>query len=187
MLELYWVYQDYLGLMAFIEKILKELIPGRWEKMTFAEARKTLAKKDWRDVAADDLEGFYKKEVRPKIQEPTLLIDYPESIMQLAKLKKEDSALTESFQLLVEGAEVVKGFSELNDPIFQRRQMECQNQSYRAGDEESSRLDEDFLEALEYGMPPAAGLGIGIDRLVMLLTNSKNIREVVLFPTLKPK
>ena len=187
MLELYWVYQDYLGLMAFIEKILKELIPGRWEKMTFAEACKTLAKKDWRDVAADDLEGFYKKEVRPKIQEPTLLIDYPESIMQLAKLKKEDSALTESFQLLVEGAEVVKGFSELNDPIFQRRQMECQDQSYRAGDEESSRLDEDFLEALEYGMPPAAGLGIGIDRLVMLLTNSKNIREVVLFPTLKPK
>lgn len=187
MLELYWAYQDYRGLMEFVEKMLKEWLPGPWKKITFAEAIKSIGKKDWKNIPGEELDIFYKKEVRPKIQEPTLVIDYPESIMQLAKPKAEDPTLTESFQLLVQGTELVKGFSELNDPIFQREQMERQEELYRAGDKEATRLDEDFLEALEYGMPPAAGLGIGIDRLVMLATDTKNVREVVLFPTLRPK
>lgn len=187
MLELYWTYQNYNGLMEFVEKILKKWIPGPWEKITFAEAVKKSAKKDWQDIPKDELDLFYKKEVRPKIQEPTLVVDYPESIMQLAKLKTEDPTLTESFQLLVQGTELIKGFSELNDPILQRKQMERQDALHRAGDEEATRLDEDFIEALEYGMPPAAGLGIGIDRLVMLATNTKNVREVVLFPALRSK
>lgn len=187
MLELYWVYQDYRGLMVFLEKMLKEWLPGPWKKVTFAEAIKSIGKKDWKNIPGEELDIFYKKEVRSKIQEPTLVIDYPESIMQLAKPKAEDPTLTESFQLLVQGTELVKGFSELNDPIFQRRQMERQEELYRAGDKEATRLDEDFLEALEYGMPPSAGLGIGIDRLVMLATGTKNVREAVLFPTLRPK
>lgn len=187
MLELYWAYQDYKGLMVFAEKMLKKWIPGPWETMTFAEAVKKLAGKDWRSIPKDDLEVFYKKELRPKIQKPTFIIDYPESIMQLAKIKSDAPDLTESFQLLVQGTELVKGFSELNDPIFQRQQMERQDALYRSGDEEATRLDEDFLEALEYGMPPAAGLGIGIDRLAMLATDTKNVKEVVLFPTMRSR
>ncbi|MDP3762750.1 MAG: amino acid--tRNA ligase-related protein [bacterium] len=174
MLELYWAYQDYKGLMIFVEKLLKKWLPGRWRTLTFSE------------IITNPTEENY-KEIRGKIKEPTFIIDYPETLMPLAKLKPKNPELTESFQLIVDGVEIVKGFSELNDPIFQRAQMERQEEEHRQGNEEASRLDNDFLEALEYGMPPAAGLGIGIDRLAMLLTETKNIREVILFPTLRPK
>ena len=171
MLELYWAYQDYRGLMVFVKKLLKKWIPGKWRTITFTEA-----------VGTRPL-----KETLEKIKEPTFIVEYPESLMPLAKLKPENPEVTESFQLIVNGVEIVKGFSELNDPLFQREQMRRQEAEYRKGNEESSRLDEDFLEALEYGMPPAAGLGLGIDRLAMLLTETKNIREVIFFPTLRPK
>ncbi|PJB98980.1 MAG: lysine--tRNA ligase, partial [Candidatus Nealsonbacteria bacterium CG_4_9_14_0_8_um_filter_36_17] len=104
-----------------------------------------------------------------------------------AKPVEDNPDLTERFQLIVDGMEIVNGFSELNDPIDQRQRMEEQERKYRSGNQEASRLDEDFLEALEYGMPPAAGWGIGIDRLVALVTKSHNIKEVIAFPTLKPK
>ncbi|MEK7609144.1 MAG: amino acid--tRNA ligase-related protein, partial [Patescibacteria group bacterium] len=112
---------------------------------------------------------------------------YPESIMPLAKLKEDDPKLTESFQLIVQGTEVAKGFSEMNDPLIQRDQMIHQEEKYRAGSKEASRLDEDFLEALEYGLPPAAGLGIGLDRLSALVGGHNNIRDVILFPFMRPK
>lgn len=197
MLEMYWAYQDYEGLMEFAEKLLKKFIPAsakasagnpsKWERITFAEIFKKLSGKDYKKVPADKLEETFKKEVRPKIIEPTLVIEYPESMIALAKLKKDDPSLTESFQLIVNGVEIIKGFSELNDPVFQRAQMEQQDKEHRAGDPEAFRLDEDFLEALEYGMPPAAGLGLGIDRLAALVTKSHSVKEIIAFPTLRPK
>ncbi len=187
MLELYWAYQDYRGLMKFIEELLGRYIKRPWKQITFTNSCQKYGGKNYKDLNKRDLDEFYKHEVRPKIKEPTLVIDYPEAIMPLAKHKEGNSDLTESFQLIVNGAEVVKGFSEMNDPLAQRKQMEEQEKNYRAGEEEATRLDEDFLEALEYGMPPAAGLGIGIDRLAALVTNTHAVKEIIAFPTLKPK
>lgn len=187
MLELYWAYQDYAGLMRFVEKLLKKYIPGRWEKEEFTDACRKYGKQDYRKIAPDKLDDFFKHEVRPKLGKPTLILHYPESVMPLAKTKESDPSLTESFQLIVNGAEIVKGFSEMNDPILQRAQMELQEKKYRAGDKEASRLDKDFLEALEYGLPPAAGLGIGLDRLAALATKAHSVKEVIIFPTLRPK
>jgi lysyl-tRNA synthetase, class II len=203
-LELYWAYQDYKGLMKSLKKWMHNLVDmmgieainysgqtvnlrDKWETVSFEELFKKYSGKDFRDVPAEDLDEIFKKEVRPNIIRPTYVIDYPESIMPLAKLKKEDPMLTESFQLIINGAEIVKAFSEMNDPIIQREQMERQEKEFRKGNEEASRLDEDFLETLEYGMPPAAGLGIGIDRLAALLTNTHSIKDIIVFPTLRPK
>jgi len=187
MLELYWAYQDYGGLMKFTEKLLKKFIPGKWEKVKFADAFKKFAGKPYESIDPKILDEVFKKEVRPKIIKPTLVTDYPETLIALAKLHPDNPKLTESFQLIVDGAEIVKGFSEMNNPVVQRAQMEQQEAALRAGDEEASRVDEDFLEALEYGMPPAAGLGIGIDRLVALATKAHSVKEVIIFPTLRPR
>lgn len=129
----------------------------------------------------------YKKVCRPYLIQPTFVVNHPLEISPLAKKRDRSQTEVRRFQLIVAGMEVMNGFAELNDPIDQRERLEIQEKERGGGEEEAMRFDEDFIEALEYGMPPAAGLGIGIDRLVMLLTGMKNIREVVLFPTLKPK
>lgn len=187
MLELYWAYQNWEGLMKFIEKILKKFISGKWEKITFGKAIKKYSGKDFKKIKENDLDEIFKREVRPKIIKPTFVTHYPKSISPLAKSCADNPELTERFQLIVDGTEIINGFSELNDPVEQRKRMEEQEKMYRAGDKEASRFDEDFLEALEYGMPPAAGLGIGIDRLAALITKSHNIKEVIIFPTLRSK
>ena len=187
MLELYWAYQDYEGLMKFSEKMLKKIIPGTYHRITYAKAFKKYAGKDLSEIKPQDIDEVFKKEVRPKIIQPTFLVEYPKVISPLAKSLRNEPTLTERFQLIVAGMEVVNGFSELNDPVDQRERMELQEKEYRAGNPEASRLDEDFLEALEYGMPPAAGLGIGIDRLVVLATKSHALKDVILFPTMRPK
>ena len=133
------------------------------------------------------LDAIYKKVCRPKLIQPTFLIDFPVNYLPLAKRKENDKNLVDAFQLIIGGVEIVKAFSELNDPIDQRERFLAQEQNRLEGDKEAQNLDEDFLEALEYGMPPAGGVGIGIDRLVMLLTDTHNIKEVIYFPTLKPK
>lgn len=133
------------------------------------------------------MDNIYKKYCRPKLIQPTFIIDYPADMLPLAKRKSDNPELVDAFQLVIGGTEMVKAFSELNDPLDQRERFEAQEKNKKMGDGEAQRLDEDFLEAMEYGMPPAAGVGIGIDRLVMLLTNTHNIRDVILFPTLKPK
>jgi len=187
MLELYWAYQDWQGLMKFIEKILKKYIPGKWQKLTFKEAIKKYAKKDLKNIAIGDLDEVFKSEVRPKLIKPTFVTHYPKSISPLAKSLEENPEFTERFQFIVDGMEVVNGFSELNNPLEQRERMEGQEKMYRAGDLEESRLDEDFLTALEHGMPPSAGVGIGIDRLTAYIAKAGNIKEIIIFPTLKPK
>ena len=187
MLELYWAYQDYRGLMKFTKKMLKKWIPGQWQVKDFSRVFKEKTGKKYTEVDPAELDDFYKKEVRSKIEGPMFLVHYPESIMPLAKLKEDDPKLTESFQLIVKGVEVVKGFSEMNDPLIQRQQMERQEESFRGGNKAMSRLDEDFLEALEYGMPPAAGWGIGLDRLAAMIGGENNIRDVILFPFMRPR
>ncbi len=144
------------------------------------------------DIGAYESKGkiadeIYKKVCRPHIMEPTFVVNHPAEISPLAKLRNKSGGEVRRFQLIVGGLEMVNGFAELNDPRDQRKRFQGQLAERVKGDSEAHQLDEDFIEALEYGMPPAAGIGIGIDRMVMLLTDSKNIKEVILFPTMKLK
>ena len=133
------------------------------------------------------LDNIYKKVCRPKIIQPTFITEYPVEYLPLAKRAEKNPAFADAFQVVIAGVEIVKGFSELNDPIDQRERFKKEDEQARAGDEEAQTSDEGFLEALEYGMPPTAGVGMSIDRLAMLLTNTHNIRDIILFPTMRPK
>jgi lysyl-tRNA synthetase class 2 len=133
------------------------------------------------------IDQLYKKLVRPKLVQPSFLIDHPLDLSPLAKKREDNKTKTQRFQVLVAGAEVGNGFSELNDPIDQRERFEIQMKLREGGDTEAQMMDNDFVEALEYGMPPTAGFGVGIDRLFMVLANQKSIRDVVFFPIMKPK
>jgi lysyl-tRNA synthetase class 2 len=188
----------------------KEIDMNRWERLTMAEAVKKYAGADyyaWEsdeaaraeakrlhvEVPADATRGtvlveLFDAYVEDKLIQPTFIYDYPVENSPLAKRKPEDPAFTERFEYFINCTEFGNAFSELNDPIDQRDRFERQVAKKKAEEPNSNaEVDYDYVTALEYGMPPTGGLGFGVDRLVMLLTDSASIRDVLLFPTMKPE
>jgi lysyl-tRNA synthetase class 2 len=133
------------------------------------------------------IDEIFGEKVEHLLIQPTFIMDYPISMSPLTKKHRDNPELTERFELIINGKEIANCYSELNDPIDQRERFEEQVKLMERGDDEAMFIDEDFLTALEYGMPPTAGIGIGIDRLVMLLTNNTSIQEVLFFPQMRPE
>src|SRR5258708_10159887 len=129
----------------------------------------------------------FERKIEPTLIQPVIIYDYPVEVSPLSKHKASDPAFVERFEIYAAGMEIGNAYTELNDPQEQRRRFDMQLEARAAGDEEAHQMDEDYVRALSYGMPPTGGEGIGIDRLTMLLTNSKSIRDVILFPLLRPE
>ncbi len=191
------------------QEVEVDLTPGRWQRLSFYEAlekvgghtpefytdfeavKRYVCERGEKILSSDRLGKLQSKlfelDVEHKLIQPTFVYHYPTDVSPLSRRNADNPELTDRFELFVTGRELSNAFSELNDPVDQRLRFEAQVREKEAGDDEACSMDEDYLRALEYGMPPAAGQGIGIDRLVMLLTDSASIREVLFFPLLKPE
>ncbi|MDR0486466.1 MAG: lysine--tRNA ligase, partial [Elusimicrobiota bacterium] len=215
MLELYRAYSDYNDMADITEKLIKaaaaavgaqielnfkrEKLFDLIEKFTGLQLLPLLESGKMRDAVKDlnldlpkdatdkkILEQVIDEKVLPNLQEPTFIMDYPAIYSPLSKIKFDKPEIAERFELYMNGMEIANAYSELNDPQLQQKKLIKQMEEKAKGDGEAMPYDEDFITALEQGLPPTGGLGIGIDRLVMILTNAPSIREVVLFPTMRP-
>ena len=203
------VAQEVLGTMKIEYQGQQVDLTPPWPRITMIDAVNEHSGVNFNDISSDEeaieaakakgmnIEGspskgevlnmMFEEYVEDKLIQPTFIIDYPVEISPLTKRKADRPELTERFELFITGREFGNAYSELNDPIDQKERFVDQVKKREAGDEEANMMDEDFVLALEHGLPPTGGLGIGIDRLIMLLTDSFSIRDVLLFPTMKPK
>ncbi|GEL16081.1 lysyl-tRNA synthetase [Pediococcus cellicola] len=177
--------------MHMVDAIKKYTGVDFWPKMSLEDARKLadthkIHYEDWWQVG-HIINEFFEQLVQDKLTQPVFIYGHPVEISPLAKKNPDDARFTDRFELYIKGNEFANAFTELNDPIDQRQRFEAQVKEREQGNDEAEGIDEDFIEALEYGMPPTGGLGIGIDRLVMLLTDAPSIRDVLLFPTMRPE
>jgi lysyl-tRNA synthetase class 2 len=203
MVEAYQAYVDGSAMMDLTETLIQQSakdvlgttsityqgqaieLAGPWPRIPMAEAVRTLGGVDPIGMSGKKLEEVFAEKVEEKLIQPTFITDYPVEISPLAKRKDGSDTLADRFELFIYGREMANGFSELNDPEDQKARFESQLQARQGGDEEAHRMDEDFVQALRHGMPPAGGMGLGVDRLAMLLTDSASIRDVILFPLLR--
>lgn len=163
-------------------------IDDLWDENKLKELiKKNIPNEEIPPTYGKKIELIFDHYVENSLQEPTFVTYYPEAISPLSKRSRIDHRETERFELFIGGMEIANGFSELNDPMDQRKRFENQMKDREKGDEEAHVIDNDFLKALEYGMAPAAGEGIGVDRLIILYSGATSIKEVILFPLLKPK
>jgi len=198
MLEFYQAYTDYQGLMDLTAELLKQtaidatgsaVVEYQGTKLDFGNIRRLSMQEAVGNLSlrGHALVEAFERQVEPTLFEPTIIYDYPVEVSPLSKHKRDDPAFVERFEIYAAGMEIGNAYTELNDPKEQCRRFEMQLELKAAGDEEAHQMDEDYLRAMSYGMPPTGGEGIGIDRLTMILTNSKSIRDVILFPLLRPE
>lgn len=198
MLEAYIAYYDSENLKTFIAELIRAVVKklNNGGQIIEYEENKIDFSGSWKEVDYSNLVKKFEKNANPEqgitawdiakktLIQPTVVSGFPKDILPLAKAS---NGKADAFQVIIGGWELIKAFTEQNNPLEQRRQFEDQENLRQKGEEEAQRLDEDFIEALEYGMPPAAGFGLGIDRLAALLTDSHSLREIILFPTMRPK
>jgi lysyl-tRNA synthetase, class II len=203
MLEFYWAYADVNQMMDFCEEMLRAVVfkalghthvkfgdldidfAKPFERMTMRDSVKRFAPDS--KITDDNLMELFETHVEPHLVQPTLIYNFPKVVSPLSKASPADATVAERFELFIANMECANGFSELNDPQEQLERFQDQMRQRERGDEEAMLLDEDYIRALSYGMPPAAGIGIGIDRFVMLVTNRQSIRDVILFPHMRPE
>jgi len=210
MLEFYTAYKDVNWMMDFCEEMIRQTVLtaagvadatfgeteigfGReFRRLTMREAVAEYGPEDAKGMAGTEPDAgrileLFEQFAEPNLIQPTFITDFPKVVSPLSKASPDDPAVAERFELYVAGMEVANGFSELNDPLEQLERFEEQGRQREGGDEEAMQTDLDYVRALSYGMPPAAGIGIGIDRLTMLITNRRSIRDVILFPHMRPR
>jgi len=203
MLEFYWAYADVNAMMDFCEEMLRAVVfkvlghtHVAWgnHSIDFGQQFRRVGMQaslaglvEPGQITNDNVVTLFEEHVEPGLIQPTFITDFPKPISPLSKASPANPAVAERFELYIAGMEAANGFSELNDPVEQYERFRDQVRQRERGDEEAMVMDEDYLRALSYGMPPAAGIGIGIDRFVMLLANKPSIRDVILFPHLRPE